>query len=86
MNTNENLAALRWACRRGMLELDLLFNQFLDKEYLQLSPEEQDLFKEFLKCTDPELFAWIIGNAVPGNPLWLPIIQKIREYVPCRFV
>jgi antitoxin CptB len=84
MNTDKNLAALRWACRRGMLELDLLFSQFLDKGYPQLSLEEQALFKEFLLCTDPELFAWLMGSAVPDNPLWLPLIQKIKEYVPCR--
>jgi len=39
---------LRWACRRGMLELDALFNQFLDQGYAQLSPEEQADFVQLL--------------------------------------
>ncbi len=81
---SKDLAALRWSCRRGMLELDLLFNQFLDKAYLELSAEEQLAFKELLTCTDPELFAWLFGISEPSKPEWLSLVRKIRGTLPCK--
>ena len=33
----EKIKRLRWQCRRGMLELDLLLGAFLDQYYLNLS-------------------------------------------------
>ena len=36
---------LRWAARRGMLELDLLLNGFLDHGYARLTPEQQTVFQ-----------------------------------------
>ncbi len=77
--------ALRWACRRGMLELDLLFSQFMDEGFASLTPNEIAQFKELLKSTDQDLFAWLMWNVPPENPDWQPIIQKIREYIPCKF-
>ena len=35
---------LRWQCRRGMLELDILLNSFLDEKFHQLSIDEKNQF------------------------------------------
>lgn len=35
---------LRWACRRGMLELDVLFEPFVDQAYDELSEEQKRYF------------------------------------------
>ena len=83
-NDSNMHSRLQWACRRGMLELDLLLGQFLDKGYLTLSANEQALFKELLDETDQDLFAWLMGNVPPSNPHWQPLLQKIRGYVPCK--
>ncbi len=80
---SENLAALRWACRRGMLELDLLLGQFLEKGYELLGLDQRELFIELLDEVDTDLYAWLMGNAVPPRSEWLPLLQKIREYHPC---
>lgn len=53
---------LVWACRRGMVELDVLFMPFADEVYDDLSPREQALFRRLLTCDDPDLFAWIMGH------------------------
>ena len=34
-------ARIRWACRRGMLELDVLFMPFVEEAYDSLSAEQQ---------------------------------------------
>lgn len=83
MTSSENLAALRWSCRRGMLELDLLLGRFLDKVYETLSPEEDKLFRELLDETDPDLYSWLLGNTLPAREEWLPLLQKIRGFSPC---
>ena len=83
LNLSDSVAAFRWSCRRGMLELDLLLGQFLDNGFSALSEEERLLFKEFLVCTDQELLAWLMGQALPSEPKWLPLIRKIREVLPC---
>lgn len=71
---------LRWSCRRGMLELDILLGNFLEHAYLQLSPLEQALFVKFLECEDQDLFEWLTCKAIPKDPDILLMVEKIREH------
>lgn len=74
-----DIARLRWQCRRGMLELDLVFNAFLETKYSQLSTAEQNTFVQLLSCTDQELFSWLISKqTTPNDPLLLALINKIN--------
>ena len=59
-----NKARLKWACRRGMLELDVLFMPFVDEAYDGLTSDQQFTFERLLTCQDPELFAWFMGHQV----------------------
>lgn len=71
---------LRWACRRGMLELDLFLVPFFENAYEILTPDEQEHFSEMLCHTDPELLSWFMGHEVPANPDLRSITAKIREF------
>ena len=62
MSLTNKKARLKWACRRGMLELDVLFMPFVDEAYDSLSAQEQDILERLLSCEDPELFAWFMGH------------------------
>jgi len=53
---------LKWACRRGMLELDVLFEPFVDEAYDALTDAQKYVFQRLLACEDPELFAWFMGH------------------------
>ncbi len=53
---------LRWACRRGMLELDVLFMPFVEQAYDDLDVQQQSVFRRLLTCDDPDLFAWFMGH------------------------
>lgn len=53
--------SLRWQCRRGMLELDVIFNRFLESGYGKLSAEQREQFAVLLQEPDPDLFAWLMG-------------------------
>lgn len=56
---------LRWACRRGMLELDLVLLPFLENVFLTLSEEKQVLFEKLLESEDQDLFNWFLKNLTP---------------------
>lgn len=70
-------ARLRWRCRRGTREMDLLLLRFLEQGYPRLSAGEQSLFDALLDEADPDLYAWITGRAEPANPDYLTLIGKI---------
>ncbi|HSW70455.1 MAG TPA: succinate dehydrogenase assembly factor 2 [Gammaproteobacteria bacterium] len=80
MKRSAVLAPLRWACRRGMLELDLILERFLDRGFLALAPAEQKLFRAFLNHFDQDLFAWLVEGRKPPDARFLPLIKKIQEY------
>ena len=39
---------IRWQCRRGLLEMDLILQRFLAEDFDSLTPDEVVLFKELL--------------------------------------
>jgi antitoxin CptB len=53
---------LKWQCRRGMLELDVLLNRYLDERYTTLNENQRLAFQELLTIEDPELYAFIMGQ------------------------
>lgn len=77
MTTNQ-IARLRWACRRGMLELDLLLQPFLEQQFVSLSPQQQHDFTTLLECTDQELYSWLLGTEEPSQIAWQELIARIR--------
>lgn len=87
MNQESNvntIAKLKWACRRGMLELDVLLGNFLAEAYPRLPEAEQRLFVQLLECTDPELFAWLMGREQPPSPELAAITDIIRSHARSR--
>lgn len=72
---------LRWSCRRGMLELDLLLTRFLDQGFSELSVAEQEQFNLLLRCSDQDLFNWLMGAVQAPDPDLAKLIEKIRIHV-----
>ena len=64
---NEQINRLRWKCRRGMRELDLLFKEFSETEMLQLSNDEVRIFKNILNYDDQTLYDFIFKKLPLGN-------------------
>lgn len=70
---------LKWACRRGMLELDLMLLPYAEGAYPGLSEAEQAHFDEFLDSGDQDLFDWLMGKK-DAEPNFQGIVQEVREY------
>ena len=70
---------LQWQCRRGMLELDIMLQRFMDSGYDQLSPEDKKQFSDLLRCQDDQLFRWFMGHEVCDNPVLQKLIGLISH-------
>jgi len=68
---------LRWACRRGMLELDILLETFLDNGYEQLSDEQKSTFETVLGFADQDIFELCMGQAQADSIEIADVIKKI---------
>ncbi len=67
LTREQQLGRLRWRCRRGMQELDLLLLRFLDREGSRFSAVEIDQFEQFLSLPDPELAAMLLSDVQPQS-------------------
>lgn len=72
---------LRWACRRGMLELDILLAPFVEEGYDALSLEQKQDFERLLACDDPDLFAWFMGHATSKDSSLQQLVNIIVRRV-----
>jgi len=68
---------LRWRCRRGMKELDLLLVGWLDRHYPQASPAQVQAFEVVLEQQDPVLVAWLLRRERPAEPAVAEIVDAI---------
>lgn len=75
---------LRWACRRGMLELDVLLGNFLEEAYANLSEEMKLGFERLLSENDQDLFMWLTGKETPLDPDFITLVEKIRYHAKHR--
>ncbi len=76
MSTDMN--HLRWKCRRGMLELDILLNQFLQSGYQQLDAPAQKDFNRLLEYSDTMLLSLLMGQTSASDRAIASVIQKIH--------
>jgi len=81
MTLTDNKPRLRWACRRGMLELDVLFMPFVEEAYDDLSNDDKATFERLLACQDPELFAWFMGHETCEDKALNAMVQFILQRV-----
>lgn len=70
---------LRWRCRRGLLELDVVLKDFLDRGYLKLSPAEQETFEKLLAVDDETLLAYVQGKQNSPKQELMQLIAKLRN-------
>lgn len=74
-------AKLRWRCRRGMRELDVLLLRYLEEHYAQASIDERQAFGAFLELQDPEIFRYLLG---PDPELEEPLRNVVESIRGCR--
>jgi len=72
---------LAWRCRRGLRELELLLEAFLADGYERLDVVGRRAFEQLLEAPDPDLLAWLLGEARPQGRTFLDVVERIRRTV-----
>ncbi len=73
------LSRLRWQCRRGMKELDVLLEAYLANHFGQAPLAERQAFAALLELPDPILMAYIVGRASPEAAEQCRVIDTLRR-------
>jgi antitoxin CptB len=71
--------ALRFRARRGMKELDVLFERYLARHYARAPAAERERFARLLEREDPELWSWLLGGQAPP-PDFVDVVERIRSH------
>ena len=72
------LQRIRWRCRRGMLENDLILARFLDARGDSLNDEDVASLDRLLDLSDPALWELLGGKAdVPDRAL-AALVARLR--------
>lgn len=71
---------LRWQCRRGMLELDMMLMPFVDGAFSSLNEQQQSDFEILLSYEDSQLFPWLMLRERPEDPNMAAMVDVIVEH------
>jgi antitoxin CptB len=72
-----DLDRIRWRCRRGLLELDLVLEAFLERGYGRLDAGQRRLFSELLEQPDNDLLDLALGRSEP-EPRYRSVVELLR--------
>jgi antitoxin CptB len=78
MLTRTELDRLRWRCRRGLLENDLILARFLDARGAAISDEEVVALDRLLALSDNELWDLLAGRQEPADAAVKPLLDALR--------
>ena len=69
---------LAWHCRRGMKELDLLLQGYLDGRWATAAADERAAFQAFLELPDPVIAGYLLGGNEAPDRITQGIVDAMR--------
>jgi antitoxin CptB len=78
------LSRLRWRCRRGIKEMDIVLQRFLEQTYPTLTTRQQQNFDHILDESDLDIMDWILGRSIPENRDYEDLISLFRQHKPAN--
>jgi antitoxin CptB len=72
------LNRLRWRCRRGMLENDLVLTRFLDSRGDRITEAELAALESMLEMSDNDLWEMLSGRQEPADAALMPLLERLR--------
>jgi antitoxin CptB len=76
--TPTELNRLRWRCRRGMLENDLILTRFLDARGDGITDQEVVALDRLLELSDNELWDLLAGRQESADAAVKPLLDALR--------
>jgi len=80
MISQDEINRMRWAARRGMLELDLVLEPFVTQRYAQLNERDRAGFQRLMRCEDQDLFGWFLRRERPDDEELARIVSRILDF------
>ena len=75
-------AAVRWRCRRGCRELDLLLQAYLAADFRGAPEAERQRFLALLELPDDQLQRLLLGQSAGADAGVDQLVAKIRSRAP----
>jgi antitoxin CptB len=72
------LKRLRWRCRRGLLENDLVLERFLENYGESLSQGQLEAFNRLLDLEDKRIWDLVSGRREPGDAGLAEVVGMLR--------
>lgn len=76
---SDTLHKLRWRCRRGTLELDLMLARYLEQRYQNANQSEQQTFLKLLELEDNELLRYLMSDCRPLKTEFADLVSEIKN-------
>jgi antitoxin CptB len=77
--TQAEMNRLRWRCRRGLLENDIVLERFLATYGPRLEGEQLNAFRALLECGDDELWSLVSGRSECPDPALGEVVRLLRS-------
>lgn len=77
--SDAELSRVRWRCRRGMRELDQLFDRYLKYAWAQQSDADRVVFLRLLETEDDTLWRWVMGYEVCNDEELSALLERMRQ-------
>lgn len=74
-----HLSRMRWHCRRGMRELDVLLTRYFEEVYPSATSQQQQAFADLLDLQDPLIMAYVTGKQTPDSKDIADVIQQLTS-------
>jgi antitoxin CptB len=75
----EQRERLRWRCRRGLRELDILLLRFLDEVQTAGAPDDLVKFERLLSYPDDVLLGLLTGRMMPPDKDLADVVDNVRK-------
>lgn len=77
----QSVSKLRWHCRRGMRELDILFLHYLDEHYQAADADEQLGFETLIETPDPIITDYVFNRTQPPSEGIAKVVVIMQGYL-----
>ena len=74
-----NRGRVRWHCRRALLELDIVFERFLTRDFDRLDDDQLVDLVDLLQLEDHDLWAIVNGSKPCEVERWKSLVALLRQ-------
>lgn len=74
---SERRARIKWRCRRGMRELDVLLMRYVERALDAADSDEQAAFETLLSLQDPEIHDLLTGRLTAQDRRLQHVVERL---------